>query len=39
MQIFVDLCKQFYDYVSFYYNEIFALTLKFSASPEQKVSA
>lgn len=39
MQIFVDLCKQFYDFVSFYFQEIFTLTQKFSQCPEQKVSA
>lgn len=39
MQIFVDLSKQFYQYIAFYFNEIFALTQKFAQSDEQKVSA
>jgi len=39
MQIFVDLSKHFYQYLSFYFNELFALTQKFSQSDEQKVSA
>lgn len=39
MQILVDIARQFYDYIEFYYVPICTLTGKFAKVEEEKVSA